>query len=122
MTDFTDWNDATGKWGSTQGLYGEHLRVRRPATVSTMSASRGHNQQALHGTGAVTTGDYGGIGLSYCACSTVASFSQVQFTVSGSVARLRSADADQDVRSDAHQPDPTGRLHRAGSCYNYPVV
>ena len=85
-----------------------------------MSANVDTTNQALHGIGMVAMGGYGGIGLSYCACSTVTSFTQVHSPV-GLVARLRSADADQDVRSDAHQPNPMGGCD-AGSCYNYPAL
>ena len=85
VTDFSDWNNSTGKWGSTQGLYGAIYGYAGPSgNASTMSASVDATNKDLHGVGSVASGGYAGIGLSYCACSTVASFSQVQFTVSGS--------------------------------------
>ena len=85
VTDFSDWSNSTGKWGNTQGLYGAIYGYAGPSgNASTMSASVDATNKDLHGVGSVASGGYAGIGLSYCACSTVASFSQVQFTVSGS--------------------------------------
>ena len=122
VTDFSDWSNSTGKWGSTQGLYGAIYGYAGPTTASTMSATVDTTNKDLHGIGTVAMGDYGGIGLSYCACSTVTSFSQVQFTVSGLVARLRSADADQDVRCRRPPARIPWAAATASSCYNYPAA
>jgi glucuronoarabinoxylan endo-1,4-beta-xylanase len=119
VTDFSDWNISTGKWGSTHGLYGAIYGYA--GSQSTMSAGVDTANKDLHGTGMVAMGDYGGIGLSYCACSTVASFTQVQFTVSGS---WPGCDLQMQIKTFDETPtsqNPPGGC-TATSCYNYPVV
>ena len=122
VTDFSDWSTSTGKWGSTQGLYGAIYGYAGPSTTaSTMSAYVGTTDQALHGNGMVASGGYGGIGLSYCACSTVASFTQVQFTVSGS---WPGCDLQMQIKTFDETPtsqNPMGGCS-ASSCYNYPAA
>ena len=122
VTDFSDWSTSTGKWGNNQGLYGAIYGYAGPSTTaSTMSAYVGTTDQALHGNGMVASGGYGGIGLSYCACSTVAAFSQVQFTVSGS---WPGCDLQMQIKTFDQTPtsqNPMGGCD-AGSCYNYPAA
>ncbi len=122
VTDFSDWSNSTGKWGSTQGLYGAIYGYAGPSgNASTMSASVDATNKDLHGVGSVASGGYGGIGLSYCACSTVASFTQVQFTVSGS---WPGCDLQMQIKTFEQTPtsqNPMGGCD-ASSCYNYPVA
>ena len=121
VTDFSDWSTTTGKWGNTQGLYGAIYGYAGTTTASTMSANVDTTNKALHASGMVAMGDYGGIGLSYCACSTVASFSQVQFTVSGS---WPGCDLQMQIKTFDQTPtsqNPMGGCD-AGSCYNYPAA
>jgi glucuronoarabinoxylan endo-1,4-beta-xylanase len=122
VTDFSDWNNTTGKWGSTQGLYGAIYGYAGPSgNASTMSASVDATNKVLQAVGSVASNGYGGVGLSYCACSTVASFSQVQFTVSGSW-----PGCDLQMQIKTFDQTPTGQSPMGGcdasSCYNYPVV
>ena len=105
VTDFSDWNNATGKWGSTRGLYGAIYGYAGPQ--STLSAGVDTTNKDLHGTGMV--------------CSTVASFTQVQFTVSGS---WPGCDLQMQIKTFDETPtsqNPPGGC-AAASCYNYPVV
>ena len=81
VTDFSDWKGGSGRWGELLGLWGNIYSYKGP-DGSTMSAAV--ENQALHVTGAVTANDYGGAGLSFQVCTTVASFTHVQFTLSGS--------------------------------------
>jgi glucuronoarabinoxylan endo-1,4-beta-xylanase len=123
VTDFTDWSNATGKWGSSQNLFGAIYSYAGPKG-STMSANVDITNDDLHGTGSVTQGDYGGIGLSFSVCATVTSFSQIQFTVSGS---SPGCDMELQIKTFDQQPstqtppggcDPTN----PNGCYNFPVV
>jgi glucuronoarabinoxylan endo-1,4-beta-xylanase len=122
VTDFSDWNNSTGKWGSTQGLYGAIYGYAGPSgNASTMSASVDATNKDLHGVGSVASDGYAGIGLSYCACSTVASFSQVQFTVAGS---WPGCDLQMQIKTFDQTPtsqNPMGGCD-ASSCYNYPAA
>jgi len=122
VTDFSDWNNSTGKWGSTQGLYGAIYGYAGPSgNASTMNASVDATNKDLRGVGSVASGGYAGIGLSYCACSTVASFSHVQFTVSGS---WPGCDLQMQIKTFDETPtsqNPMGGC-TATSCYNYPAA
>ena len=122
VTDFSDWNINTGKWGNMQSLYGAIYGYAGPSgNASTMSGSVDANNKDLHGIGSVASGGYAGIGLSYCACSTVTAFSQVQFTVSGSW-----TGCDLQMQIKTFDETPTGQSPPGGctasSCYNYPVA
>ncbi len=122
VTDFSDYSTGTGKWGNMQGLYGAVYGYAGPSgNASTMSGTVDAPNKVLKGVGSVASGGYGGIGLSYCACSTVAAFSQVQFTVQGSW-----PGCDLQMQIKTFDQTPTGQSPPGGctasSCYNYPVV
>jgi glucuronoarabinoxylan endo-1,4-beta-xylanase len=121
VTDFSDWSIATGKWGSTQGLYGAIYGYGGPTSGSSISASVDATNKDLHGVGMVASGGYGGVGLSYCACSTVTAFTQVSFTVAGSW-----PGCDLQLQIKTFDQTPTGQTPMggcdAGSCYNYPAL
>jgi len=121
VTDFTDWAGSTGKWGSPNGLYGAVYAYSGPKG-SMVSANVDTSNNDLHVTGSVAAGDYGGAGLAFFDCATVASFSQVQFTVSGSAP---GCELDLQIKTFDQQPSsqtpPGGCSLEAGSCYNFPT-
>src|SRR5207237_1554314 len=86
-----------------------------------MSVSVDSTKYVRYEIATVAVGGYWGIGLSYGSCSTVASFSQVQFTVSGSW-----PGCDLQMQIKTFDQTPTGQSPMGGcdasSCYNYPVV
>ena len=88
-----------------------------------MNATVDDSTHSLHVTGSVTMGDYGGAGLGFLDCATVASFSKVQFAISGS-----SPGCDLELQIKTFEQTPTsqnppgGCDQDAGTCYNYPVV
>ena len=122
VTDFTDYKASTGNWGSTTGLYGSIYAYHGPMG-SSMSAVVDTTTHALHVTGAVTMGDYGGAGLGFLDCANTQAYSQIQFTISGSSPgcdlELQIKTFDQTPTS---QNPPGGCDQDAGTCYNYPVV
>ncbi len=122
VTDFSDWNTGTGKWGNMHGLYGSIYGYAGPSgSPSMMKASVDAANKDLHGIGSVSSGGYAGIGLSYCSCSTVASFSQIQFTVSGSW-----PGCELQLQVKTFDQTPTSQTPAGGcagsSCYNYPAA
>jgi len=121
VTDFSDYSTGTGKWGNTQGLYGAIYGYGGPTSASSISASVDATNKDLHGVGMVASGGYGGIGLSYCACSTVTAFTQVSFTVAGSW-----AGCDLQMQIKTFDQTPTGQTPMGGctasACYNYPAL
>jgi glucuronoarabinoxylan endo-1,4-beta-xylanase len=121
VTDFSDYSTSTGKWGNNQELYGAIYGYGGPTGASSISASVDTAKKDLHGVGQVASGGYGGIGLSYCACSTVTAFTQVSFTVAGSW-----PGCDLQMQIKTFDQTPTGQSPAGGcsasSCYNYPVV
>ena len=86
-----------------------------------MSGSVDTTNKDLHARDGRRRAATAGIGLSYCACSTVASFSQVQFTVSGS---WPGCDLQMQIKTFDQTPtsqNPMGGCD-ASSCYNYPAA
>ena len=75
-----------------------------------------------HVTGAVTAADYGGAGLSFQVCTTVESFTHVQFTLSGA---SPGCDLELQIKTFDQQPKqqtpPGGCDQNYESCYNFPV-
>jgi glucuronoarabinoxylan endo-1,4-beta-xylanase len=122
VTDFSDWNSSTLKWGNPQSLYGYMYGYAGPSgNASTLSASVDANNKDLHGVGSVASGGYGGMGLSYCSCTTVAAFTKVQFTVAGA---WPGCDLQMQIKTFDQTPtsqNPAGGC-TASSCYNYPAA
>ena len=120
VTDFTDWAGSTGKWGSPDNLYGAVYAYSGPDGTMVMQNVDTANKD-LHVTGTVASGDYGGAGLAFYDCATVASFTAVQFTVSGSAP---GCEMDLQIKTFDQQPTsqtPAGGCD-SGSCYNFPAV
>ena len=120
VTDFSDWKSS--KWGDTNGLWGYKYSYNG-TTGSTMTADVDAAAKNLHVTGSVVSGDYGGTGLSFGVCTTVASFTQIQFTLSGS---FPGCDMELQIKTYDQQPvsqSPAGGCLQdaAESCYNFPV-
>ena len=120
VTDFSDYK--SGTWGDTQGLYGNTYAYYGPK--STMNAGVQASAKKMHITGSVMPGDYAGAGLSFSACATVDSFSQVQFSVSGSSPKC---DMELQIKTFDQQPitqTPAGSCLQDASagCYNFPVM
>ncbi|MBN2574406.1 MAG: hypothetical protein JXP73_07560, partial [Deltaproteobacteria bacterium] len=119
VTDFSDWKSS--KWGDPNGLWG--YMYGYPGTKgSTMSVGADAEAKHMHVTGEVMAGDYGGAGISFGVCTTVTSFSHVQFTVSGS---SPGCDMELQIKTFDQQPmqqNPAGGCDQdTQSCYNFPV-
>ena len=121
VTDFTDWKPATGRWGDPLGLDGAIYPYAGPMG-STMSANV--EASALRMRGSLAPGDYAGAGLAFLICTTVTSFTQIEFTLSGSSPgcdmELQIKTFDQHPRTQT-PPGGCDPANPAG-CYNFPVV
>lgn len=121
VTDFTDYKAGTNNWGNNQGLYGSIYAYHGP--MSSMNATVDTTNHTLHVTGSVAMGDYAGAGLGFLDCATVQSYSQIQFTISGS---SPGCDIELQIKTFDQTPTaqnpPGGCDQDAGTCYNYPVV
>jgi len=121
VTDFSDWGSS--KWGDPAGLYGYKYSYQGPKG-STMVAGADASAKSMHVTGSVMAGDYGGAGLSFAVCATVTSFTQIQFTLSGS---SPGCDLELQIKTFDQQPvsqNPAGGCLQDASagCYNFPVI
>ncbi len=121
VTDFSDWGSS--KWGNTSGLWG-YMYSYNGTKGSTMSAGADSSAKSMHVTGSVMAGDYGGAGISFGVCATVTSFSQIQFTLSGS---SPGCDLELQIKTFDQQPvdqNPAGGCLQDASagCYNFPVA
>jgi hypothetical protein len=122
VTDFTDWNNGQGKWGTSTGVYGSIYAYAGPNSTKSDPKVEG-DPRGLHLRGSVAANDYGGGGLGFSVCATVASFTQLQFTVYGSAPgcdlELQIQTFDQRPTS---QTPPGGCDSATTSCYGFPVV
>jgi hypothetical protein len=91
LTDFSDWNPTSGKWGSANSVIGGIFQYNSTGStlqvaVAAKPGATGDN--ALHFSGtvvpAMTGGGYAGGGLSFDVCATAAAYTGIGFTVSGS--------------------------------------
>jgi hypothetical protein len=121
VTDFTDYSTSSGKWGSTSGLYGS-IYAYQGDKGSTMKATVDTTAKNLHATGTVMGGDYGGFGITFNVCTTVAAFTQMQFTVAGSIGNCN---LELQIKTYDQTPttgDPPGSCDSSTtSCYSYPA-
>jgi hypothetical protein len=112
VTDFSDYNTTTGKWGNLSGLYGAAFGYGALTwAVDTVNRN-------LHITGTLASGDYSGGGLSFYACADVSTFSSVSFTLAGSAP---GCDLELQVQTFDKLPvtnTPPGGC--ASSCYGFP--
>jgi hypothetical protein len=120
VTDLTDWNPSCYHWGSNPGLYGAIYDYAD--SKSNMKVSVDGTPKVLHFKGTVASSSYGGGGLSFYNCATVAGFTQVQFTVTGS---SPGCDLELQIQTFDQRPttqSPAGGCDPAGNCYGFPVA
>jgi glucuronoarabinoxylan endo-1,4-beta-xylanase len=121
VTDFSDWKSQ--KWGDSNGLSGYVYGYA--SSGSTMVAGVNVDAKRLEVSGSVLPGQstYGGAGLSFLVCTTVASFSQIQFTMSGT---WPGCDVELQIKTFDQQPidqNPAGGCYQdaSASCYRFPA-
>lgn len=116
VTDFSDFNTTTGKWGNTSGLYGADFAYA--STNATMTEAISPTNQNLHITGTLSSGDYAGAGLSFYTCADVSTFSSISFTLAGSA-----PGCDLELQVQTFNQVPTTNTPPGGcvsSCYGFP--
>jgi hypothetical protein len=116
VTDFSDFNTTTGKWGNTSGLYGADFAYA--STNATMTEAISPTNQNLHITGTLSSGDYAGAGLSFYTCADVSTFSSISFTLAGSA-----PGCDLELQVQTFNQVPTTNTPPGGcvsGCYGFP--
>jgi hypothetical protein len=121
VTDFSDWNATTARWGS--GALTGNIYQYNGGSATMNAAKVEGTPVGLHLSGSVPSGSYGGGGVTFLSCVTVASFTKVQFDVYGSGANcsieLQLQTFDQ---RPVDQTPPGGCKADGGSgCFNFPV-
>lgn len=115
VTDFSDYATCSGKWGSKSNLYGPIYGYAGKSSSLKSEVTSG----GLHLTGSVAAGDYGGGGISFNVCATVASFTKIQFTVSGSAP---GCDLELQIKTYDQVPTDQGGGCSSSSCYAFPAA
>ena len=123
ITGFTAWNASTSTWGSGTLTGTIFQYAGAGATINTAKVEG--SPPGLHLTGSVqsSNGGYGGGGLKFFSCVTVASFTKISMDVYGSAAgcaiELQLQIYDQ---RPAEQSPPGGCKSDGGAtCYNFPA-
>ena len=121
VTNFTDWNATTAKWGS--GALTGNVYQYAGGSASMNTATVAGSPAGLHLTGSVPASAYGGGGLTFFSCVTVASFTSIAFDVYGSAAgcnvQLQIQTYDQ---RPVDQTPPGGcKADGGSSCFGFPV-
>lgn len=120
VTDLTDWNPSCYHWGSNPGLFGAIYDYAE--SKSLMKVTVDGTPKVLHFKGTVASGSYGGGGLGFFVCASVASFTQIQFSVTGT---SPGCDLELQIQTFDQRPTnqtPAGGCDPAGSCYGFPVA
>ena len=123
VTDFTDWNATTARWG-TGALIGTIYQYA--GSSSTMNTAKVEGTpKGLHLTGTVPASGYGGGGLTFLSCVSVASFTKVQFDVYGSAANCAIELQLQTFDQRPNDQSPPGGCVKASDgsgCFAFPVM
>jgi hypothetical protein len=120
ITDFSDFDTTSGKWGATSGLYGAIFDYTDGAATATMKAAVDPINKNLHFTGSLASGDYAGGGLSFNVCATVSTFSSILFTIAGSAPGCDIALQLQTFDQRPTNQTPPGGCDPTGSCWSFP--
>jgi hypothetical protein len=120
ITDLTDWNATTARWG-TGALTGDVYQYG--AAGAAMAAKVEGSPAGLHLSGSVPSGGYGGGGLTFFSCLTSASFTKISFDVYGSAAgcsiELQLQTYDQ--RPVDQTPPGACKSDGGSSCFKFPA-
>jgi hypothetical protein len=114
VTDFSDYNTTTGKWGNLSGLYGATFGYGALTWVVDPV------NQNLHITGTLASSEYSGGGLSFYTCADVTTFNSVLFTLAGSAP---GCDLELQVQTFDKLPvtnTPPGGCVSPSPCYGFP--
>jgi hypothetical protein len=122
VTDFSDWNATTSRWGSGTTLSGGIFTYAGNSATINAAKVEG-TPQGLHITGSVPGAGYGGGGLTFMSCVTAASFTQVQFSIYGSASGCNLEMQIQTFDQRPTSQTPPGGCDQAGgeSCFNFPT-
>jgi len=122
VTDFSDWNATTSRWGSGTTLSGGIFTYAGSSATINAAKVEG-TPQGLHITGSVPSAGYGGGGLTFMSCVTAASFTQVQFSIYGSASGCNLEMQIQTFDQRPTSQTPPGGCDQAGgaTCYDFPV-
>jgi len=123
VTNFSDWDPSAKAWGKPDGLYGEVYSYSGRGGTMNAPVVQG-SPVGLHLTGSVPYSGYGGGGVTFLACSTVANFRQIQFDIYGSApnASLELQIETYDQRPTDGAPAGSCDKPRGATCFQFPTL
>jgi hypothetical protein len=121
VTDSADWTSSPPRWGS--GTLTGNVYQYAGGSASMNAAKVEGNPLGLHLTGSVPSGAYGGGGLTFFSCVTVASFSRISFDIYGSAANCAIELQIQTYDQRPVEQIPAGGCKSDGgsSCFRFPL-
>jgi hypothetical protein len=127
LTDFSDYNMGSGKWGPVGSLRGSRFSYAAPAmdgglaSTASWAIDTTAADADLHFTATVEPSAYAGVGLSFDACATLAGYSGLRFAISGS---LGGCALELQIQTFSQKPtneNPAGGCDRSlMDCYAFP--
>jgi len=120
VTNFSDWNATTKVWGSASNLNGTIFGYTDTANASTTMTGTA-TTAGLHLTG--TVGTWAGGGLTFLECATVASFTQVRFTIANATASSCAVEFQLQTfdKRPMEQVPAGGCKADGGTCFGFPA-
>ena len=123
VTDFTDWNATTARWGTGALIGTIYQYASSGATMKTATVEG--TPKGLHLSGTVSSTGYAGGGLTFLSCVKVSSFTKIQFEVYGSAANcaveLQLQTFDQRP-TDQSPPGGCVKATDGSGCFTFPVT
>jgi hypothetical protein len=119
VTDFTDWDAGTVRWGSSAGLNGTVFAYAGTNASMTTPPKVEGSPLGLHLVGSVPTGGaYAGGGLTFLSCVKSTGFTRISFQAYGTAANCNIELQLQTFDQRPTDQDPPGGC--TGTCYTFP--
>lgn len=119
VTDFTDWDAGTVRWGSSAGLNGTVFAYASTNASMTTPPKVEGTPPGLHLVGSVPASAYAGGGLTFLSCVKSTGFTRISFQAYGSAVNCNIELQLQTFDQRPTDQDPPGGC--TGTCYTFPL-
>jgi len=125
VTNFSDWNATTGRWGASGALQGSLFAYKGGPEADAGMPTANVVSQALSLRLVVTPGGYLGGGTTFNSCVDVSAYTMLTFTVAVTAGDLNGCSLQAQIQTFDQRPtsaDPPGGCEPSASCFNFPAA